>query len=194
MLKMKIPVLLAAMVAVLAVSAAPAMALKAFVAKEAGQVKGKNLNTHVFTTKFGTVECKETVSKGSVPAGSTASVKQTFEFKGCKAFGFVSATISPAEYLFKFSGSEAAGKGTVELQNTVTIKASTCTTTVAGPQLFKESISFENSGNNIKGKAAATGISYVGKGFGCEGSGTNGEYKGEEEIAGNKPPEKISVE
>jgi hypothetical protein len=192
--RLKIAVLLAATVGAIAVSAAPAMALKAFNAKEQGQVKGHQTTTQVFTTKFGTVECGEVNSSGDVAKGSASQVKQRFEFNKCKAFGFVSATISPAQLKFFFTGSEGANKGSVVSEQPITIKASTCTVTVPGNQEFKEAITYANVGNDIEGTADATGIHYEGKGLGCSGSGTNGEYKGSQLIEGNIPPEVIKVE
>jgi hypothetical protein len=193
MFKVKIGVLLAAVIAVFAVSVAPAMAFKNFVAKAGmGQIKGKSLTTQVFTTKFGTIECKVANASGAVTAEKTTTQELEFKYptaaKNCLIFGFVEATISPEKYTFNINGE-------VTLNNEVKVETTGCKLIVgAGQNFAANQVKYKNNGNNLKGLAAVKGIKYVGKGSTCEGSAENGEYKGEEELAGNNPPTTVNVE
>jgi hypothetical protein len=115
MFKIKIGVLLAAVVAVFAVSAAPAMSFTEFVqkgAKSGNQGKG---GKQVFKTKTGNVECEEEKSNGGSKAEKqTKGAFEEVKYEKCKAFG-VATTIPPLKYLFK-------PNNTVGIQNKIIIK------------------------------------------------------------------------
>jgi hypothetical protein len=194
MLKIKIGVLLAAVIAVFAVSIAPAMALKNFQAKPgSGTIKGKTVGNQIFKTKFGEVVCETAEASGKVTQMKTT--EQELEFKypasSCKIFGFVAVSISQEKYTFHINGE-------VKLNNEVKVESAGCKLIVEAGQTFSgEQVKYKNNGNNLKGEAKTTGVKYIGKGSTCESKGeksSNGEYKGTEELEGNKPPELINVE
>jgi hypothetical protein len=116
MLKIRMPLLLAAAVCAFAISAAPAMAFTEFqqkAAKSGNQGKG---GKQVFKTKAGEVICEEEKSNGGSVVEKQTKAAEEAKYEKCKAFG-ATPTISPAKYNFK------ATDNTVEIANTILIKA-----------------------------------------------------------------------
>jgi hypothetical protein len=189
MSRMKIALLtLAAVIVVSAVGVAPAMAFKAFVAKAAvGQIKGSQTagEEQIFKTENGEVKCGTAEASGHALQLKASTQKLTFKYTKCTAF-LLTATISEAKYNFN-------ANGTVEQENEITVKAPGCELKVPAGQKFASAITYENSGQNLKGKSQVKGITYNGSGT-CGKSNTNGVYTGGETLEGNKPPEALSVE
>jgi hypothetical protein len=189
MFKIKVSVLLAAVIAVFAVSVAPAVAGKDFVAKASlGQVKGKSVSANqIFKTEDGEVKCGTAEAAGLVTQLKAPSQELEFKYSKCKIIE-LPVTITQPKYTFYANGQ-------VKLNSEVKIEAAGCKLIVPGQQKFGgEEIKYEDNGNNLKGKAIVKGIEYKGSGASCTHSNTNGVYEGEEEIEGNKPPEAIGIE
>lgn len=171
----KILVALSAIFALTAVGASAASAASFEASKVPGNLKGKATTTQVFTVNGGKVECTTATTTGKVVESPAAAQKVTVNYSGCKAFGFVSVTISPAEY-------NLHAAGTVDILNTITINvAGSCTVTV-GPQSGLKTVSYENKSGKILEKSAVTGIKYTSSGGFCGTSGTNGTYTGNNEV------------
>jgi hypothetical protein len=178
MLKMRMPLLFAAVVCAFALSAAPAMAFTEFQQKQAksgNQGKGPE---QVFKTKAGEVKCTEVKSNGGSTQIKSGQAFVEAKYENCTAFTFVGAEISPAKYNFH-------AQGKVSVTNTILIKASGCEVEVS-PEGNKEQkeITFTNNNPGITLKSNVTGIVYKvnknGGGLcGTVGSASNGEYKGE---------------
>ncbi len=169
---------LVAVFALCAIGAANASAAE-FTASETGSLEGKALETNVFTTSGGKVECTGAATSGTI--AKTADTKQhvTVKYSGCKAFSIANTHISDATYLF-------TSDGTVHVENTITITPtifgfSACTVTVT-PQTVG-TVDFANSGsNNVKVTPTVTGIKYHSTGGSCGSAGENGTYTGASEV------------
>lgn len=196
MSKTRIPMLLAAVIAVFAVTAAPALALKEFVAKPgSGTVKGKTNGAQEFKTKFGLVTCKEANAKYTVTAEKLAALKEVsveYPKASCLAFGFVPTEITTEKYGFKLSG---AATGDATLENEVKVTLSGCSLVVPANQSFTGVMSFTNAAANlVKAKSEVKElILYKGTGSLCSGEAKNGSYLGIEELSGNSPPAEVAV-
>lgn len=147
-----------------------------FKASEKGTLTGKALNTQEFTTNGGTVKCSTAATSGTVTELEAASQVVTVKYGSCTAFGFASVEISPAEYRLYASGK-------VDVLNTITINVPLggCKVTV-GPQNGLGSVSYENNSGKIKESSNVTGITYTSTGGLCGSSGSNGVYKGNNEV------------
>lgn len=181
MSRVRVPLLLTVLVAVFAVSVTSAFGSTEFIQKpmKAGN-HGKALGNQVFKTKAGEVICASLVSTGGSIQEKSAVAFQEVKYEKCKAFGIIGATISPAQYEFNANGKTA-------VLNTITIKAGECEVEVS-TEGNKElgTNAFEDSGSNIKIKAAQKGITYKvnknGGGLcGTTGKFTDGVYSGEAE-------------
>jgi hypothetical protein len=173
MFKIKIGVVLAAVVAVFAIFAAPSMAFKEFVAKNTGQVKGRG-GSQVFVTNAGTFVCQSTTSEGHVTELKSPQIKATVHYVGCKFLNEL-AKVSPAEYNFNISG-------TVSVSNTITVVVVGCTVTVeptANQNLSKvEYANVSGQQKEVEGHQEVENITYKTSGGLCGASGKNGKYKG----------------
>jgi hypothetical protein len=192
MYRMRIPVLLAAVIAVFAVSVAPAMAFNNFVAKAGmGQIKGKSIGNQIFKTGSNPeVKCSLAEASGKVLAEKVTEQSLAFKYpvNSCLVGSFIPVSITEEQYTFYINGQ-------VKLNNEVKVEASNCKLVVPGNQKFGlGSVTYGNNGLNLKGEAKVKGIEYKGTGFTCPNSGTNGEYEGTEELEGNKPPNRVNVE
>jgi hypothetical protein len=169
-----------AMVAVLALSAVVASAASAanFTASKyptAGTAESA-LGNDDFKTEAGSVECKAHFLTGSL-SEPAASITVTPTYTGCKAFGFLNATVNMngCDYTFYTTGVVdvkcPAGKSII-------ITASTCETTVPA-QTGLSTVDLKNNGTGISAQATVTGIKYnvTKDGIGCPFGGT-GEKTG----------------
>jgi hypothetical protein len=176
---------LVAVFAMAAVAAASASA-KEFVASKTGKLTGVAVNTHVFKTKAGNVECKKAeVVNSEVKALKSATQEVELHYTECKAFGFASAEVSNAKYLFSSAETKNAS-----LKNVVTVKASTCTVTVENvlANQEREKVTYVNGLAGKLGKlevqAKVENVTYK-TGTGCLNGGktfTDGVYEGNEEV------------
>lgn len=179
MFKIKIAVVLTAVVAVFALSAAPSLAFKEFIAKNTGQLKDRGTSAQTFTTGgVGSVECQTEISEGKVSQLKETQTKEQVKYSSCKAFGFP-AQVSPAEYVFNING-------TTSVTNTITIKVpgAGCEITVT-PQENQnlKAVTYSNVSGQVKEvevKAEVEGITSTIKGSAllCGTSNKTGKYKG----------------
>ncbi len=146
-----------------------------FDASKEGKLKGKALSTQVFTTKAGKVECTKLSVEGNVTKLVSETQVVTVKYESCTAFGFVAATISPAEYLFM-------ANETVDLKKAVTMTAVGCEVTIPA-QNGLATVKYANVGANMEIKPNVTGVESEGKGTTCtyakEKAGT---YTGNSEV------------
>lgn len=132
----------------------------------------------VFTTEAGSLECNKHF-QGSLN-GATPTLTITPTITGCKAFGFLSATVNMngCDYLFtEPTGTLPNFSAKVDIVcpagKVIELNAGTCKVTI-GSQGPLSSVALTNTGSDVLVKAAITGISYtvVQDGFGCTYSGT----------------------
>lgn len=150
-----------------------------FEASKTGNLKGKALNTQIFTTNGGEVKCTTAATTGSVTELVASHQKVKVQYSGCTAFTFASVSITPAEY-------DLHANGEVDILNTITITVSPpllpkCTVTV-GPQTGLKAVSYKNNSGKIIEESAVTGITYTSSGGACGSSGSNGTYSGNNEV------------
>jgi hypothetical protein len=170
------------LVAVLAINVSGAMA-HTFLSSSLGTIKDHNLNTHVFKTTAGNVECKTLKSTGTVVALATKTQVDHVSYTGCTAYG-TKATISEAEYEFNAEGS-------VSVLNTIVVTSSTggCSVKVTptGNSGLK-TVKYSNTGKKVIITAEVVGITYSVQGptgSVCGNGGvteSNGVYKGLAEV------------
>jgi hypothetical protein len=150
-----------------------------FTASATGELAGEALETQVFTTNGGTVECTTAATTGSIVATASTEQEVTVNYSGCKAFGIANVDISPATYLFTANG-EVHIKEAVTITVTKTLLSGECTVTV--PAQTVGTVDFATNGNNIKVTPTVTGIKYTSSGAPCGTSGENGTYTGPNEV------------
>jgi hypothetical protein len=166
-----------AMVAVLALSAVVASAANAanFTASKyptAGTATSEAGNDD-FKTEAGSVECHAHFHVAALTEPSK-TVTVTPTYSGCKAFGFLNATVhmNGCDYIFYSEGGRVdlncpAGSGPI------VITAGTCEASIAG-QANLTTVDLANSGSGISAQATVTGIKYtvLKDGIACPFSGT----------------------
>jgi hypothetical protein len=169
-------VLAIAVVALMAVTAASAMAAPKFTASASGgTLTGAATANQVFKINGGTTTCTGAATDGTVPPSPSEDVHVTVIYSGCTAFGFINTDISEATYTF-------TANGEVHILNTITITptGAGCTVTVE-PQTVK-SVSYDNKTSGgftgIEETSAVSGITYHSSGGLCGTSGANGTYTG----------------
>jgi hypothetical protein len=185
----KLKVLGLALVAVFALSAVASAAASAHTFSSEGNVNtkisGSQEGTNTFTVEGTAVECS--TAKFAV-VGETSSPSETVvvhpEYSGCKAFSFLSATVTTTgcNYTLNAAGTVTIGcTGT----NKITIVGGTCEATV-GSQGPLSGIAYENitgSPSTVKVTANVTtvGVTKTKDGIACPFSGTGsatGTYAG----------------
>ena len=159
-----------AMVAVLAMSAVVASAASAanFTASSYPTAASatSSAGNDDFKTEAGSVECHASFAVAAL-SGPSETVTVTPTYTGCKAFGFLNATVNMngCDYTFNVNGHVdlncPAGK-------VVEIVAGTCKVTIAAQTTLK-SVALNNSGFGISAKAGVGSIAYTvtQDGFGC---------------------------
>ena len=181
----KFAVLAVAVFAISVVGVASASAAQFTSSTETGNLEGSALNTQEFTTNGGVVKCTAAKTTGAFKGTAMGSVfgsstqEVTVNYSGCTAFGFASVSISPATYEFTPTTKQ------VHILNTITISVPLggCTVTVPPTKTALSEVSFENAGtSNIKEISNVTGITYTSSGGLCGSSGSNGIYKGNNEV------------
>ena len=132
----------------------------------------------VLTTEAGALECKKHF-QGTLN-GPSSTLTITPIITGCKAFGFLNATVTMngCDYLFtEPTGTAPSFSAIVDVVcpvgKVIEISAGTCKVTI-GPQGPLSSVAISNTGTDVSVKATITGIAYtvVADGFGCTYSGT----------------------
>jgi hypothetical protein len=170
----KFKVLGLAMFAVLAVSAVSVSAAQATEFTASGYPTSFTAASEVgnddFKTEAGSVECKGHFTGSSSGPSETMTVNA--EYTGCRAFGFLSASVNMngCDYVFHTNGEvdlECSGS------NKIVITASTCEVQI-GTQTGLKSVALANGAGDITAKANVGGIAYTvtKDGFGCPFGGT----------------------
>jgi hypothetical protein len=142
-----------------------------FVASKTGKTKSKQIDSQVFKTSAGTLECAKVTGSGEIKEGKSAAHKEVFTYSACRAFGS-SATMSTAD--FEFSAS-----GPVKLENTIeiVIGGGECEILIE-PQTVEKAAYANKTGGKIEAEANALKIHSRGTGGDCGGSNTEGSYNG----------------
>ena len=139
-----------------------------------GNLVGIQTSSQVFETSKGkTVTCTTATTKGTIEDLEATAFVLTVEYSGCSAFGFVSATVSKAEY-------EIHADGEVDVLNKIKISVplGKCEVEVE-PQDGLGTLSYENKSGKIEEKTAVTGIESTSTGSLCGTSGSEGKYTGD---------------
>jgi hypothetical protein len=174
----KFGVLAVAVFALSVVGVASASAAE-FTASATGSIEGHALENQVFTTNGGTVTCSTAKTKGAIVKTASAEQEANVNYSGCTAFTFATVDISEAKYIFNASGTAQITKA---ITITPTLLGSSLCTVTVGTQTVSTT-GFANAGtSNVKVSPNVTGISYTSTGGSCGASGTNGTYKGANEV------------
>jgi len=172
---------LAAAVALFAVSASTASALKYTASSYPVTGTAESpLGNDTFKTEAGTVECKSHFEGSLGAAQSTLTVKA--KYTNCRAFGFLEATVNMAGCSYEFTtpaetsvDNYAASMHVRCGAEPITITSGTCKLTI-GEQSPTGTVAGTNNtaAGDISVKAAVTGIKYsvTQDGFGCPFAGT----------------------
>ncbi|HYG96179.1 MAG TPA: hypothetical protein VD741_03635 [Solirubrobacterales bacterium] len=163
-----------ALVAVLAMSAVVASAASAtnFTASSypTSATASSPIGNDDFKTEAGSVECAAHFNVGPLSkASETVTVVPTYT--GCKAFGFLNATVNMngCDYVFNVNGSVNLSCGVKYVE----ITAGTCRLIIAGQSNLSK-VDLANSGSGISAQATVGGINYsvIQDGIGCPFAGT----------------------
>ncbi len=176
----KFGVLAVAVFALSVVGVASASAAQ-FTASETGELTGKALESQTFTVSGGTVVCSTAATTGKIIHTAAEEQEVTVNYSGCKAFSIVSVDITPATYLFHSNGK-------VDIKEPITITVTggilgNCTVNVPA-QSALGTVAFETANtNNTKVTPNVSGITYTTSGGLCGSGGSNGTYKGANEVS-----------
>jgi hypothetical protein len=172
----KISLGLVAMLLVGIVSTGSALAAgEQFLASESSALEATKVKSQVFVTNAGTVTCTALkILSGTSTAGASTEQLALVDYEKCTAFGFVSVTISPADYDFNANGK-------VNILKLISIKTTGCEVSV--PAQTVGTVAYKNVGKNIELVPAVEKIKYTAEGSTCkEDSGENGKYTGTSEV------------
>jgi hypothetical protein len=182
-----------AVVAVLAMSAVVASAAQAeattaqfTAATYPTTFEGTNTaGSEVFTTEGGKVECASKFTGSMSAASQTSEAHPTYT--GCKAFGFLTATVNTEECNYLFHVTTKTGEGKYQAHadvvcpagQSIKVSASTCKIEIKG-QTGLTTVNFENSSGDLKVLANVGGIAYTvtQDGIGCPFNGTGAKTGG----------------
>ncbi len=176
------------------VSASAASAAPLFHAEsEPVTFKGTS-SDNTFVTDAGEVACETSSFSGVNTAKTSTTATLTPVYSGCKAFGFIGATVEPngCSYVFHLVEGSSPPTATVDIEcpsgKEITITAATCTVHVP-PQTGLSHVVFTNEGakatRDIKAAVTVGGIHYTAT-SGCIATGTrtNGVYSGTVTVKG----------
>lgn len=171
-----------AMVAVLAMSAVVASAASAanFTASSYPTAASatSSAGNDDFKTEAGSVECHAAFAVAAL-SGPSETVTVTPTYTGCKAFGFLSATVNMngCDYTISVSGFFDIVCPKSKL---IVITAGTCEVQIPPTIASKWNVALANSGTGISAKANVGAITYTitKDGFGCPFSSTGERYAG----------------
>jgi hypothetical protein len=178
-----IKVLGLAIVAALALTAVMASAAQATTTFTAGSSSGKieavQTTEQVFTTTSGTVRCTGATQVGSFTTASFTSLTVTPSYSGCKAFGFLSATVDTEGCTYTFTGNASGSTANVDINcpagKEIHVTTSGCVLHVpaqtnVGHVGFKSNTS--QNPDDVDAEATLTGIKYTAT-SGCLNPATN---------------------
>ncbi|HEX5853026.1 MAG TPA: trypsin-like serine protease [Solirubrobacteraceae bacterium] len=123
-----------------------------------GKLLARALGTQVLTTLVGSIECSSL--KLTEGEASSKALRLTVEYQNCKVFG-AAATVSLAQYALQSPGS-------LDLLNTVTVKATLCTITIpSAKNQGLRTIKYDNVGKELLTLSRVSRITSSGAGVGC---------------------------
>jgi hypothetical protein len=168
---------LAAMLGVLAISAASASASE-FEASGGAVTRGSSISkSEEFKTWPMTITCAKAATNGTVPTGKFASFSDEARYSSCTAFGgLVKVTVTPGHFEYNANGTESILE-TITLTPVLggckyEIPAQTGFTkeTVAfGDETFYGNTKFPNGQQKLNIFSSLTGMHYTAKGYPCTG-------------------------
>ena len=179
--------MVASVFALSALSASAAVAAPLFHAEsEPVTFKGSS-SDNVFITNAGEVACSTSSFAGTNATKTSSTATLTPTYSGCKAFGFLSATVEPhgCTYTFHLVEGSSLPTATVDVNctgtNEITINSTGCVVHVP-PQAGLKHVVFENIASKPRTIKA---IKYTAT-SGClnPGTSTNGTYTGTVTISG----------
>jgi hypothetical protein len=179
-----------AFVAALALTAVMASAAQATTTFTAGSSSGKiqvtQTTEQVFTTNAGTVRCTGSTQTGTFTAASFTSLTVTPSYSGCKAFGFLSATVDVAGCSYTFTGNASGSTASLHINctagNEIRVTTTGCVVHVPS-QGNRSDVRFTNGGgtpDDVNAEATLSGITYtatsgcLNAGFAANGTLTGG--------------------
>jgi hypothetical protein len=166
---------LAAMLGVLAISAASASASE-FEAS-GGATRGSSISkTEEFKTWPMTITCAKAVTKGTVPSGKFASLSDEAKYSSCTAFGgLVKVIVSPGFFEYNANGTESILEP-ITLNPALGCKYEipaqtgfTKETLAFGDETFYGNTKFPNGQQKLNIYSTLTGMHYTAKGYPCTG-------------------------
>lgn len=203
-----------ALVAMFAMSVVVASAASAAVFKnpegKSAKIEASQIGTHVFSVEGSNVECENATftSEGEVASGTTV-VRVTPVYTGCKAFGFLNATITTTGCHYDIHMTTETSSVTFDGHiavvctgaNKITIVAGTCEATVGSQEGLTEVMSKNRPAetpDDIVLEANVTGIktNKVKDGFLCPLSGTGettGTYVGDTKVIGKNGGTQVDI-
>lgn len=176
------------------VSAAAASAAPLFHAESEPVTFSGSSPDNTFVTDAGEVACESASFSGTNSTKTSTTATLTPIYGGCKAFGFIGATVSPngCSYVFHLVEGSSPPTATVDIEcpseKEITITASSCVVHVP-PQTGLSHVVFANEGTkatrDLKASVTVSGIHYTAT-SGCFNAGTkaNGVYSGTVTIKG----------
>ena len=164
-----------AVVAVAGVVASQAVTVSAqsgeFIASKSGKVTGKAVNTQIFKTGAGTIECTGATSSGTVTEGKATIHKEVVTYSGCTGFG-KSISITAAHFELNAGGSEKLEKAV-----DITLEGASCEVVI--PSQTMEGMDYKNeAGGKVVAGADIFDIKSKGTGGVCGSENSEGSYTG----------------
>ena len=145
------------------------------------KIKAKGTNTHVFKIGTVTVECSTSeFGPSAAIAGETTTLAMSAKYSGCKAFGFLTATINTKTCGYTFHVGEALAGNTTDVTCTtsgdkiqITAALTSCEVQV-GEQTGLSEAEYVNKAGKVEVKAKVTKIKYTvtKTGTGCPANNT----------------------
>jgi hypothetical protein len=172
---------LAAMLGVLAISAASASASE-FEAS-GGATRGNSISKQEeFKTWPMTITCAKAITKGTVPSGKFASFSDEAKYSSCTAFGgLVKVTVTPGNFEYNSNGTESI-LAPITLSPALGCKYEipaqtwfTKESVAFGDETFYGNTKFPNGQLKLNIFTSLTGMHYIAHGYPCTGPKTAAE-------------------
>ena len=148
-----------------------------------GTLTGNQTTEQVFTFDAGTTRCTTFNQATSFSSNSFNTVDFIPAYSGCKAFGFISATVSTGKCTYEYTGAgQTGGKTLFDIvcsSGEITITTPTCVVHIPA-QTGLGHVGFSNGAGDINEEFTVTGLKYE-QTAGCpNGAGvkTNGTMTG----------------
>ncbi len=142
-----------------------------FVASKPGRTRTKALNTQIFKTAAGAIECTTATGSGEVTELKSLTRKEVITYSGCTGFGVI-IKVSPAHFEFNANGS-------ARLEEPIAISSESLDCEVMIEPQTLESLSYKNSAGKVRAIANVSGIHSMPTGGVCgTQENTEGSYTG----------------